>query len=369
MVISAADHVVEPPDLWTSRLPHARWGDRIPRVVEQDDGVERWVIDGVVQADAPLARIGALLPRRFDEPRSWADVPAAAYSPADRLAAMDADGVGISVLYPGAAGYGGQALAAIPDPELEVACCRAYNDWLVETWGVSDRFVPQCVLPVSSVEASRSELERAAALGHRGAIMHPFPWHLRSDVPHVHDGAWDPLWDAAQGLGMPLCWESGAGFMLDVYPGFGPAARSAYAAARRPISGAVAVASFVLGGIAERFPSLEVVFTSSSVDWIVFQLENSDWEWKQSQLNKEGIPLPTEVFHRQCYVTTWFEKAGLKQRDYIGVDRILWQVGFPQSSSTYPGTAAAIRENLGDLSGDERARITHGNAAKLYRLD
>ena len=118
--------------------------------------------------------------------------------------------------------------------------------------------------------------------------------------------------------------------------------------------------------MAERFPQLKVVFTSSSIDWIVFQLENSDWEHHQSQLSKESIPLPTEVFHRQCYVTTWFDKAGFKQRDFIGVDNILWQVGFPQSSSTYPDTGAAIWENLGELPADERDRIVHGNAAKLY---
>jgi predicted TIM-barrel fold metal-dependent hydrolase len=367
-VISAADYVVEPPDLWTSCLSSDRWGDAIPHVARQSDGVERWVIGGTVRNQVPLAQVGALLPQRFEEPRSWADVPEAAYSPKRRLEAMDRDGVEISVLYPGAPGYGGEAFAAIVEPELEIECCRAYNDWLLETWGGSPRFVPQCLLPISSVEASRAELERAVNRGHRGAVMHPFPWHARPDVPHIHDTAWDPLWDAAQGLGVPLCWEAGAGFMLDVYPGFEPAPRSAYTAARRPISGAIAVASFLLGGIPERFPTLKVVFTSSSVDWIVFQLENSDWEWQQSQLEKEQIPRPSEVFHRQCYVTTWFEKAGLKQRDFIGVDNILWQVGFPGSSSTYPETQAAVRENLGDLPDVERQKIIRDNAAKLYGL-
>jgi predicted TIM-barrel fold metal-dependent hydrolase len=318
-VISAADYVVEPPDLWTSCLSSDRWGDAIPHVARQSDGVERWVIGGTVRNQVPLAQVGALLPQRFEEPRSWADVPEAAYSPKRRLEAMDRDGVEISVLYPGAPGYGGEAFAAIVEPELEIECCRAYNDWLLETWGGSPRFVPQCLLPISSVEASRAELERAVNRGHRGAVMHPFPWHARPDVPHIHDTAWDPLWDAAQGLGVPLCWEAGAGFMLDVYPGFEPAPRSAYT-------------------------------------------------WQQSQLEKEQIPRPSEVFHRQCYVTTWFEKAGLKQRDFIGVDNILWQVGFPGSSSTYPETQAAVRENLGDLPDVERQKIIRDNAAKLYGL-
>ena len=91
--------------------------------------------------------------------------------------------------------------------------------------------------------------------------------------------------------------------------------------------------------------------------------------YHQSQLSKENVPLPTEVFHRQCFVTTGFDKAGFKQPDFIGVDNnILWQAGLPQSTSTYPETAAAVAANLGRLSADERERITRGNAAKLYAV-
>ena len=34
-MISVDDHVVEPPDVWTSRLP-AKWHDECPRAVEED---------------------------------------------------------------------------------------------------------------------------------------------------------------------------------------------------------------------------------------------------------------------------------------------------------------------------------------------
>ena len=53
-IISVDDHVLEPPDLWTSRLP-ARFRDRGPRVVRErglltrTDGSAGWIAD----ADAP----------------------------------------------------------------------------------------------------------------------------------------------------------------------------------------------------------------------------------------------------------------------------------------------------------------------------
>jgi predicted TIM-barrel fold metal-dependent hydrolase len=369
-VVSAGDYVVEPPDLWTSRLPKDKWGDQVPHVASQADGNERWVIGGKVREEAGLVKAGGLSADRFNEPQSWSEVPAAAHDPAQRLKAMDQDGVDVQVLFPNAPGYAADGFAAIQDPALEVACCEAYNDWILETWGKEPRFVPQCIVPISSIEAAKAEIERAVKKGHRGAVMHPFPWHVRPDLPHIHDTAWDPVWATTQDLGIPVCWEAGAGprFMLDIYPGYDSPTRNAFDSVRRPISNAVAAASFLLGGIAERFPRLKVVFSSSSVDWIVFQLENSDWEWRQSQLVKENVPTPSEVFHRQCFVTTWFDKAGLKHRDFIGVDRILWQSEFPLSTSTYPDSAQAIERNFEGMPKDDRDKIVCGNAAALYGI-
>jgi hypothetical protein len=44
-LISVDDHIIEPPDVWTERLP-SRFADQAPRVVELDGGTEAWVING-----------------------------------------------------------------------------------------------------------------------------------------------------------------------------------------------------------------------------------------------------------------------------------------------------------------------------------
>ena len=45
-VISADDHIVEPPDTFEGRVPK-KYAERAPRVVETDDGGQMWVYDGV----------------------------------------------------------------------------------------------------------------------------------------------------------------------------------------------------------------------------------------------------------------------------------------------------------------------------------
>ena len=46
-LVSADSHVVEPPDVWTKRMP-ARLRDRAPRQQRFDEG-DAWVIEGLAQ--------------------------------------------------------------------------------------------------------------------------------------------------------------------------------------------------------------------------------------------------------------------------------------------------------------------------------
>src|SRR5438093_9318472 len=189
-LISVDDHVQEHPEVWTSRLPKGRWGDRIPHVEAMANGSERWVVDGLPLQGVAWA--GATMPDRAEEPRRWSDVPRAAYDPMARLHAMDQDGVDYSVLYPTVAGAAGQTFGRIADPELELACVQAYNDWLVDEWAsASPRFIPQCIVPIASVEATVAELRRAVGRGHRGLVFPSVPMELR-DAPHLNDAYWDP---------------------------------------------------------------------------------------------------------------------------------------------------------------------------------
>ena len=99
-VIDTDTHVIEPYDLWTSRLP-SRWQDKAPHVKwdesRQEDawyfGTER------IGAAASAAQAGW---REYppDHPPRLTDVDVATWEPTARLARMDEYGVWAQVLYP-----------------------------------------------------------------------------------------------------------------------------------------------------------------------------------------------------------------------------------------------------------------------------
>jgi predicted TIM-barrel fold metal-dependent hydrolase len=369
-LISVDDHVLEHPRVWEDRLSKAKWGERIPHV-EQSNGADCWVVDGKYVALTGRGSVGALLADRAAAPAHWSDVPTQAYVPAERLQAMDADRVDASVLYPTVAGMAGETFGQLEDPDLELACVQAYNDWLLEEWSsTSPRFIPQCLVPLGPIDAVVGEIRRAVDKGHRGVVFPATPM-LQREVPHVNELSYDPIWAVCEELHVPVCFHSGSSARLEfpLYPDLTPALQAALSVVNRPL-GAISVFSNVLySHILVRHPGLKVVFAESSLGWGAYELELADHEFERQRLHQEpGEVRPSELFRRQCYLTGCFDRAGVDLRAYIGVDNILWETNFPQASSPWPNSWDTIETSFLGVPDAERRQLLVNNAQQLYRL-
>ncbi|HEY7163271.1 MAG TPA: amidohydrolase family protein [Candidatus Binatia bacterium] len=369
-LISADDHAQEPQDLWTQRLSPNRWGERVPHLETRADGTQYWVANGTTLPLVGVAATGALMADRSRVPQRWDEVPKAAYIPAERLKAMHSDGVACSVLYPTVAGSAGENFGRIEDPDLEIACVRAYNDWLIEEWAaVSKRFIPQCIVPLSSVDAIVAEIERAVRMGHKGVVFPSVPMELKN-VPHINDPAYDPVWTLCQDLGIPICFHAGSfkTVQFAAHEYFHGTVRGALEALTRPASLVFVLVNLLLSRILLRFPKLKVVLAESSIGWGTYLLEYGDHQAEQDRLHLEGYPKLSEMFRRQCYLTGWYDVATLKTRTYVGSENILWSSNFPLATSTWPETREYLGRSLAGLPEDACRSILSGNAAKLYHL-
>ena len=369
--ISVDDHVQEHPEVWTQRLSRSKWGDRIPRLAKNSDGVERWVVDGREIPLAGVADCGAAMPDRTVNPQCWADVPPSIYDPKERLKVMDGAGIDYAVLYPTVAGSGGQNFGRIEDAELELACVQAYNDWLLEEWAsVSDRFIPQCITPLFPVDTAVKEIRRAVKNGHRGVIYPSVPMELR-DVPHINDSIYDPLWATCQELAVPICFHAGASSAIQIpaYEGYSPTIAAAFQAITRPASTVSVLVNLLISKILMRFPHLKVVLAESGLGWGAYLLEYTDFQATGDQLPQNGYDLmPSEMFKRQCYLVGWYDRASLRVRNYIGTENILWSTQFPSATSTWPDTKEALARSFEGVDINDRQKILWENAAKLYKI-
>ena len=371
--ISADDHVIEHPRVWTDRLSRQKWGGRIPHIESHPEGFDTWTVDGVRLGLLGGGSVAALMADRGTEPRSWAEVPRAAYLPAERLKALDSAGIDYSILYPSIAGIAGETFGRIGDAALELDCVRAYNDWLIEEWsGHSGRFIAQCIVPLGSAEAAASEIRRAVGLGHRGVILPPVPRHLRN-LPHINDSYYDPIWRACEEVGVPVCFHAGGApeLQMPAYEGYSPAIAAAFHAIAGPASAVPIVSNLIVSRVLERFAGLKVVFADSSLGWIAFALEATDYEFDQFSVAKQ-IPYelkPSAAFRRQCYAVGWYEKTSLHRAcEYPGAENVLWSAQLPKADSTWPNSLTDAVSRLEGLAGATREKVLWRNAAELYKL-
>jgi len=378
-VIDVDTHVSEPPDLWTSRVS-SRWGDRVPHVRRMGKK-DMWMI-----GDKPIMPTGITATAGYDGlipefPDTLADAAPAAWDAKARLAHMDAEGIHAQVIYPNVGGFGSGGFLKLGEPELMLACVRAYNDFLTE-WCSADpkRLLAITALPFWDVAASVAELERCAALGHRGVLFGSQPPAFGE--PHLVDTHWDPVWSAAQDAGLPISFHIGAGDMstlLDGGAGLGMRTGLARHSSQLFMENANCVADLIFGGVCHRFPKLDFVSVESGVGWLLFALEAFDWQWQNSGLVSEHPEydlLPSEYFARQIHACFWFEEDGARKAIESYADNIMFETDFPHPTSMSPGPQSAAdhprdyaERALAGLPEESIGKVVHHNAAKLYGLD
>jgi predicted TIM-barrel fold metal-dependent hydrolase len=58
----------------------------------------------------------------------------------------------------------------------------------------------------------------------------------------------------------------------------------------------------------------------------------------------------------------------IRNRDLIGVDKIMWEADFPHNDSNWPNSRKILADALVDVPDDEARRIVELNARELYRF-
>lgn len=348
MTINSADsHVVEPLDLWQTRLP-AALRDRAPRR-EEVDGKWLFVVEG-------------LPPRKMGGPATEgaSGMRAGGFDPDVRIKDLDEDGVWGEVLYPTIGLFG----FMIPDGELRLACARAYNTWLAETFAAtSSRFAGAALVPIQDIDAAVDEIERVASIGLRSVML---PMNAPADAPYNLD-VYDPIWAAAQDHAMPVSFHVGTGSNPVTERGPGGAVINYVevgVGAQRTLTYLAA------SGVLERFPALHVVMVECGAGWLAWAIERMDeafeehhW-WVEPKLREK----PGDYVKRQGHVTFGNDASGVKNRAITGVEPLLWASDYPHPEGTWPHTRETLARIFADVGPDERDAITGGTTAALYGL-
>lgn len=375
-IIDVDTHLTEAPDLWTSRVP-ASMKDRVPQLDRDDKGRDVWKIDGNITSLAGLLATAGRGDFK-DYPATYADMHPGAYDAGERLRYMDEMGIWAMVLYPNVGGFGAQQFLKLGDPELMRVCVEAYNDFQTE-WASADprRLLPVTSTPFWDVDAAVAEVERCAAMGHRGILFTGEPHKFGQ--PLLGDPAWNPLWEKAIEHDLPISFHIGSGNMeggmtRDMLKLYGKMAAFTVGSVDVFLKNAVQLTDLLVSGVPARYPEIKFVSVESGIGWIPFVLEALDYQFLGNRVPEERPDLdllPSEYFARNVWACYWFEQVAPRRLlDKIGVDRILFETDFPHPTSLYGDEVdQRITEGLADVDDDDRQAILWGNAQALYKVE
>jgi predicted TIM-barrel fold metal-dependent hydrolase len=383
-VIDTDTHVIEPYDLWTSRISVKKFGDLVPHVKwDPDKGEDSWYFGDRRTGAAASAAMAGWHEYPPDHPRRLSDVNPGTWRAEDRLKIMDDYGIYAQVLYPnlGAGGFGAGNYVGLKNPELMRLCVEAYNDWLSEfSSAAPKRFIPMASLPFWDIDEAIAEMNRAAKMGHKGIVMIGEPEYF--NLPKLTDPHWDRFWAATQDLELAVNFHVGTGDMWIIDLMHDSVDRHAHFASMGSLfslNNANVIAQIVCGGVCHRFPKLNFVSVESGVGWAPFLLDSLDYQWKNCGVQQRlpGYLLPSEYIKRQVYFSFWFERDTARTAiEQMGADNILYETDFPHPTSMSPGPAtSAIRPDdfleiaLKGVPRDQVEKIVYSNAARIYHLE
>jgi predicted TIM-barrel fold metal-dependent hydrolase len=137
----------------------------------------------------------------------------------------------------------------------------------------------------------------------------------------------------------------------------------------------MSLADIIFSGVFERYPKLHVGVVEYELSWIPQFLERIDHTYVQRGMVvstggvlREGM-LPSDYFRQNSFAGFQEDELGIKLRDMIGVDNIMWGSDYPHPESTFPRSRQILEEILSDCTEQEKSKIVGGNAARIYRLD
>jgi predicted TIM-barrel fold metal-dependent hydrolase len=276
----------------------------------------------------------------------------------ERIAAMDAQGIDISVL--ALTPPGTQPL----DPEQARHLSRAANDTVIEAVGKNPtRFRALSTLPMSSPEHVVDELVRAKGLGHVGTMVYG-----RSGDRFLDDPAYDEFFAAAAGLGQPVFIhpQIPSDAVRDAsYRGLGELTDLGLATFGWGwhLDTATAALRLILRGTFDRHPDLQIVLGHWG-EMLLFWLDRAD-----SLSRLAGLQRPVSDYIRTNFHITasgMLNPALLHHAlSVTTIDRLIFSTDYPFQHPTQD----EITSFIGHFTSDEdRQKFSSTNAATLFGL-
>jgi len=244
------------------------------------------------------------------------------------------------------------------DEELLVALSRVQNEDIAALVAQDPQhFAGMGTLPMRFPQRAIEEaVHGVETLGLRG-----FQIDTRVEDLELSNAAFDPLYARLAELRAPLF----------VHPlGFSHGQRLGdffmVNSVGQPVEETMAIAHFIMGGILDRHPGLDVVIAHGG-GYYPFYAARMDHAWKvRPEVRRLTADAPSTYLKRMWFDTCVFSPNLIDQLvAAVGVDRVMMGSDYPFDMGDDDPVGLVNRSNLSD---DDREKVLFGNASRLFRI-
>jgi predicted TIM-barrel fold metal-dependent hydrolase len=370
IILSIDDHTIEPPDLFDEHLP-AKYKERAPKLLRDEQGFDHWVFEGKDVATVGLNAVVSWPKQEWGfNPCSIAEMRPAAYRIDERIRDMNRNGVLASMCFPSMPGFSGGRFQEADDKDLALVMLKAYNDWHVDEWCASypGRFMPLAIGPIWDMDAMVDEVKRVAAKGCRAISMPELP-HVQG-MPTYQSDYWDPFWTVVSDEDVVVCLHIGQGMdAIDMGPDL---SFNNYMVLSTQVS-VLCVQDLLWGPAMRKYPKLKLAFSEGGIGWIPFLMDRVDRHYEnQRWLGQDfGGRMPSEVFREHSLACFISDPTSLKLYEEIGVDIIAFETDYPHSDSLWPDAPEYLLEQCdgAGMSDEDIEKVSWRNVARFCSYD
>jgi predicted TIM-barrel fold metal-dependent hydrolase len=357
---SGDSHLVEPDDLFTSSLAPSL-AARMPRSVKDPDGKHETIY---VDNQEFRRRMPQAVNLKDENGLTVFERAPGANDKALRLIDLDQEGVWCELVYPSI----GIWMSSIRDPELMAAGAAAVNDWAIEYQRFSPRYVPTATIPLLTAETAVAEVHRAAGLGFHAGYCSVEPG---LGVPDWNHDMWHPFWAAMEETGMVVAFHIGtephdADKMHGAY--FRGPGGALINYTETTYGGQRAITKMIASGVFDRHPNLKAMVSEGGATWGPFVADRMDEAYRQhsSMVRPALRRLPSEYLYENVYASFQHDRSAVKAMTAMGWRNVCWGSDYPHIEGTFGHSQKVMHELFGDLSYDDRRRITVGAFAEMF---
>ena len=172
---------------------------------------------------------------------------------------------------------------------------------------------------------------------------------------------------------MPLSLHTATNRAEKTRTGEGDSIKEATGRANKVFWPSTSMCDMIFSGVFERHPGLKTVIVEFELAWAAHLVQTVDYVYMERQEEasyrfKDGS-LPSDYFHNNVYLSFQEDPVGIRVRDVIGVDNMMWGSDYPHAESTFPKSREILDAIFDGVPDEDRNKIVALNAAKLYDFD